>query len=157
MQRIIIRFAGIILTVILCGCAHLEFSDGGLTYYDGKPYLFVSTTKDCISTATVVMVPDQKKMVKFIPGYGTADLSIGLNNGMIISAGQKTDTQIPQTITAVTGMATTAASILKGTREEAPAAQKKNECNPSAKFFPIVNGVPSDKPSNTFEVTEPVN
>jgi hypothetical protein len=149
MQRTIIRVACIFLTVILCGCAHLEFSDGGLMYYDGKPYLFVSTTKDCTSTATIVMVPDQKKMVKFIPGYGTAELSIGLSNGMIISAGQKTDTQIPQTITALTGMAATAATILKS----APVGvTPKTECNPSAKLFLIVNGVPSDKPTNEFEI-----
>jgi hypothetical protein len=134
MQRIIVSVVGVFLAVILCGCAHLDFSDGGLTYYDPKPYLFVSTTKDCISTATILMVPDQKKMVKFISGYGTADLSIGLNNGMITSAGQKTDTKIPETLTALTGMA-------------AGFKVSKGECPPSAKLFPIVNGVPVDKPA----------
>jgi len=142
MQRIMVKVVGVFLTVILCGCAHLEFTDGGLTYYDPKPYLFVSTTKDCVSTATVVMVPDQKKMVKFISGYGTADLTIGLSNGMIINAGQKTDTQIPQTISALTGMAT----ALKVLRTGEPS------CPPSAKLFPIVNGVPDKNNPIVFDV-----
>lgn len=141
MQRIMVRIVSVFLTVILCGCAHLEFTDGGLTYYDPKPYLFVSTTKDCVSTATILMIPYQKKMVKFISGYGTADLSIGLSNGMITSAGQKTDTKIPETITALTGMATAAAKF-KGT----------STCPPSAKLFPIENGVPGDKPAWNLEI-----
>jgi hypothetical protein len=135
-----------LLIGVLCGCAHLEFSDGGLTYYDPKPYLFVSRTKDCVTTASVIMIPEQRKKVKFRSGYGTADLSISLTNGMITSAGQKTDTKVPETITAVSGLTTALASTVK------MAGAAATTCPPYAKLYSIENGIPSNTPSNVFDV-----
>lgn len=144
MQKITI--GSIIFLSLLSGCAHLDFGDEGLTYYDPKPYLFVTTTKDCKCTATVVVVPGTKKAVKFISGYGTANLSVILSNGMITTAGQITDTQIPATIGAITGLTTAAAGMMKAAEVKLPAEIVPKECTPTALLYPIVSGVVEDKP-----------
>ncbi len=132
--------------LFLFGCAHLDFNDftdgkEGVTYYDPKPYLFVSTTKDCVSTATVVVLPEKKKTVKLKTGYGSADLSVGLSNGMITSVGQKTDTKIPETIGAITSLGTAVAGLKAPTEPG-----KQFVCTPSASLFPIKDGVPEQTP-----------
>jgi hypothetical protein len=141
-----ITLVSITFLSLLSGCAHLDFGDKGLTYYDPKPYLFVTTTKDCVTTATLVVVPGSEKAVKFISGYGTANLSVTLSNGMVTTAGQITDTKIPETIGAITGLATAAAAITKGGRMELPEGFVPKECTPTAKLYPIVSGVVEDKP-----------
>jgi hypothetical protein len=147
-----ITIGSIIFLSLLSGCAHLDFGDEGLTYYDPKPYLFVTTTKDCTSTATVVVVPGTKKAVKFVPGYGTANLSVNLNNGMVTTAGQNTDTQIPATISAITGLTTAVAGMTKAPEVKLPAGTAPKECTPTALLYPIVSGVVQDKP-----ISFPVN
>jgi len=144
MQKITI--GGIIFLSLLSGCAHLDFGEEGLTYYDTKPYLFVTTAKDCKYTATVVVVPGTKRAVKFIPGYGTANLSVSLSSGMITTAGQATDTQIPATISAITGLTTAAAGMTKATELKLPPEIAQMECIPTALLYPIESGVVGDKP-----------
>jgi hypothetical protein len=141
-----ITIGSIIFLSLLSGCAHLDFGDEGLTYYDPKPYLFVTTTKDCTSTATVVVVPGTKKAVKFVPGYGTANLSVNLSNGMVTTAGQNTDTQIPATISAITGLTTAVAGMTKAPEVKLPAGTAPKECTPTALLYPIVSGVVEDNP-----------
>ncbi len=144
MRRITIGVIGVLLSVALYGCAHLDFDEfnekekgnGGVTYYDPKPYLFVSTNKDCVSTATVVVLPERKRTVKFKMGYGSSDLSVGLSNGMITSVGQKTDSKIPETIGAIAGLGTAVGGIVKIRAEGKP-------CIPSAELYPIENGAPN--------------
>lgn len=133
--------------LLLSGCAGLDFgAENGLVYYDPKPYLFVATTKDCVSSATVVMVPADQKSVGFKSGYGTADLSVTLNNGMITNVGQKTDTKIPETIQAVASLGTAAAGMKMVPEEAKPA------CESSAVLYPVVNGVPDNSKPIRFPV-----
>jgi hypothetical protein len=136
MQRIMVGVMGLLLVISWCGCARIDFGgkDGRLTYYDPKPYLFVSTNKECVTTGSVLVLPAEKKSLKFIPGYGFADLSVSLNNGMITNAGQKTDTQIPQTISAIADLAKAAAPF--------KALPAREGCPPSATLYPIINGEP---------------
>lgn len=146
MQKITI--GSILFLSLLPGCAHLDFGQQegeGLAYYEPTPYLFVTTSPDCKCTATVVVVPGTRKTVKFIPGYGSANLSVTLNNGMIATAGQITDAQVPATITAVSGLTTAAAGMLKSAREAAPTLAA-GECTPTASLYPIVSGVVENKP-----------
>ena len=119
-----------------------------MTYYDSKPYLFVSTTKECISTATVVMIPEAEKVMKFTSGYGSADLSATLSNGMIASVGQKTDTKIPETLTAIASLGTAAGGI-KGMA----AAPSPVICTPTATLYPVVSGKPDLKDFLSFPVS----
>ena len=138
---------------LLSGCGHLDFGpDKGLTYYDPKPYLFVTTTKDCVTTATLVAVPEAKREVKLISGYGSTDLSVNLNNGMITSVGQKTDTKIPETITAVAGLSTAVGGLMKAKAEPG----KQVICTPAAVLYPVENGVPNIKAPISFPVSKEI-
>ena len=138
---------------LLSSCAHLDFGDDkGLTYYDPKPYLFVSTTKECVTTATIVVIPESKKEVQLKSGYGTADLSVALSNGMITSVGQKTDTKIPETITSIASLGTAAGGIMK----MAPAPGKQIICTPTATLYPVENGVPNTNAPISFILTKEI-
>jgi len=131
---------------LLSGCGHLDFGlHKGLTYYDPKPYFFVTTTKDCVATGTVVSVPETKREVKLISGYGSTDLSVSLSNGMITSVGQKTETSIPATITSVAGLAT----AVGGLRAE---SKREGSCTPTAVLYPIENGIPNPSAGIHFPV-----
>lgn len=130
----------------LGGCAGLNFGEGGLTYYEPTPYLFVSVNKDCISTATVISLPGEKRSVKFDRGYGSADLSLTLANGIITNAGQKTDVQVPETITSIADWRSAMAQTsLDGGGEPI-------DCIPSASMYLISGGIISDTPMNRFPV-----
>lgn len=124
-------------TSTLAGCAGLQFNDGfrpdALNYYEAQPYLFVSTTRDCVSTATVVALPGAKRSVTLKSGYGSADLSVSLSSGIISSVGQKTDTKIPETIAAIGSLAAAAAPLT---------TEKQVVCDPTATLYPVVNGIP---------------
>jgi hypothetical protein len=121
---------------ILSGCASIDFGGDGLTYYDPKPYLFVSKTDKCVSSATVINIPGQKKTMKFGSGYGSSDLSATFSNNMVTGVGQKNDSKVPETITSIAALATatlTGASV----------------CKPTATLYPLINGVP--------ETNSPIN
>ncbi len=140
----------ICLTVFLgvFGCAHIDFGGDGMTYYDPMPYLFVSTTKECVTTATVITIPETKKVMKFVPGIGSSDLSATLSNGMIAAVGQKSDTKIPETISAVAGLATAGATLGKNV------AESKAGCTPTATLYPVSSGVPDIEHPLSFPVTK---
>ncbi|WP_373377626.1 hypothetical protein [Cupriavidus nantongensis] len=124
------------LALITAGCAGIKFHperrDDGLTYFETKPYIFVAVDKACVSTATVVALPNKERSLTFASGYGSADLSVNLSSGMITSVGQKTDTKVPETMTAIGGLAT--AGILSN--------GKQVVCEPSATLYPITDGLP---------------
>src|SRR5258706_9371482 len=125
----------------LTGCAGLTFgpeSPNALTYYDSKPYLFISTTADCVSTATIISIPEARRGVTFNSGYGTADLSVTLSGGMITAVGQKTDSKIPETLSSVATLAT----ALGGAR----VSKLEGACKPGAKLYNIDKGVVDTKP-----------
>lgn len=137
------------ISAILSGCAHIDFGGDGLTYYDPKPYLFVSTTKDCVTVASVIVLPETKKVMKFKSGYGSADLSTSISNGMISSVGQKTDTKIPETLSAIASLGTAAGGIkpmVEPTRQVI--------CTPTATLYPIASGIPDLTHPVSFPVSK---
>ncbi len=123
----------VICAVALVGCARLAFysdsklegPESGVKFYYAKPYLLVSPTgnKDNPIQASIVYLPDQSKPMyaKLKSGYGSANLSLTLQNGVLTTVGQTTDTKIPETITALTGMTTAAAELAKLRAPEQPA------------------------------------
>jgi len=121
--------------ILVAGCAKVNFTaDNGLLYFEPKPYLLITANKDCIPTVTVIMLPNTVKHVAFESGYGSSELSVALTNGMITSAGQKTDTKIPETITSIAGLATAAGGLMKITEaKEVP----PKYCDPYASLFEI--------------------
>jgi len=124
------------LALASSGCASLEFdakTKPGLTYFEPVPYLAVTTTTDCKMTAAVLVLPGDKKMLSFHSGYGSADLSASVANGMLQAVGQKTDTKIPETITALAGVATALGVRAEGAKET---------CEPRVRLFSIDGGKP---------------
>lgn len=140
-----------VVSLSLGGCAGLQFNPqpepDALTYNEPVPYLLVSTTKECVTTATVVSVPGRKRSVAFRSGYGTADLSVNLQNGIITSVNQKTDTKIPETINAIASLSTSL-----GLKALAESAGKQIICKPVANLYEIVDGRPS-RTAIAFPVT----
>ena len=111
--------------LLISGCAGVEFySDEGLThrtgikYYTAKPYLLVANTgaKDKPVEVSIVYIPDlsHPTYAKPVSGLGTSDLSLSFNNGMLASVGEKTDSKIPELITALGSFVSNAASAAKG-------------------------------------------
>lgn len=140
-MKYIIYLALTLSISFISGCASIDFdSNDGLTYYEPKPYLFVSKTDKCVSTATVINVPGIKKTMEFKSGYGASELSASFANNMVTSIGQKNDSKIPETITSIASLA--GAFAINGT----PAA-----CTPSATLYPLNNGVPdTNNPINVL-------
>jgi hypothetical protein len=83
--------------------------------------------------------------VAFHSGYGSADLSVALSNGLITSVGQKTDTKVPETLNAISGLIPAVAKVAI-----ADVAPKGTECAPQSYLFKMVDGVPSPKPIMSF-------
>ncbi|HEY2775029.1 MAG TPA: hypothetical protein VGK20_13360 [Candidatus Binatia bacterium] len=141
-----VQLLAMLVATALCGCAGIDFDSTGpgLTYYEPRPYLFVTTTRECVSTATVISIPDRKKTMKFRSGYGSSDLSATFSGGMVTAVGQKVDTKIPETITAVSSLATAAGGLgLMEAGKPAPGSKPKAaECTPAARLYAIENGVP---------------
>jgi hypothetical protein len=128
------RWSFLIGVGFLSGCAQLEFHDGwvsgGAHFYDPIPYVLVTVGKDCTASASVITVPGTPRTVLFHSGYGSANLSVAFQNGMLSSVGQQTDTKIPETITALTGLAT-------AVTPKFAAAPKATTCPPRAVLYPI--------------------
>ncbi len=120
---------------LLTGCAHLDFGkdssgkERGLTFFDPVPYLFVSTNKECVTTATVTVVPGERRELKFEGGYGSYELSASLSNGMISAVGQKADSKIPETLSAI---GTIAGAVKPMLIDGVPLG-----CEPTATLYPI--------------------
>jgi hypothetical protein len=128
------RVAFLLSSLAFLGCANIDFDskDKGLTYYEPMPYLFISVTDKCISTATVVSIPGPKKKMELHAGFGSSELSAEFSNGIITKIGQASDSKIPETLTSVAALQT--AGIL--------AAGGAAQCKPTALLFPIKDGVP---------------
>lgn len=105
-------------------CARITFHDAakgpssqnvGVEYYNSKPYLLVTQSAEKGYTASLITIPDvaHPRRAFLHPGYGTSNLSIQLSNGMLTNVGQQSDTQIPQTITALGGLISPLSGVAK--------------------------------------------
>jgi hypothetical protein len=130
---------GIALAIaFLGGCAggiNFGGDEPGLAYFEAVPHLFVSRSPECVFTATVVMIPGTERRLTFENGYGSSNFSVGLTNGMLTSVNQQSDTKVPETITAIAGLAP-----VTGALAAAPPGAKKT-CEPAALLYKITNGV----------------
>lgn len=119
----LVGFLVIFCAVACLGCARIalyknercEGPEIGVKLYYVKPYLLVTQTDQNKMDVSIQYLPDLSKPIyaKLKSGYGSADLSLALSNGVLTNIGQKTDTKIPDTINALTGMATAAGGLLK--------------------------------------------
>ena len=109
-----------IVAMFLClGCAHVTFSSTPdmknpipLHFYaEAIPYLLVSKSKDG-ATATIFYLKDPKSIVyaQQHQGWGTANFTMSLSNGVLSAYGMQTDSKGPETIAAVASLLSSAAS-----------------------------------------------
>jgi hypothetical protein len=124
----------------ISGCAGLEFdqdpSAKGVLFFDPLPVLQIACDKDGASTASVLVLPDvsNPRHVKAVSGFGSAKSSVTFASGMLVSFGQETDTKIPETLTAVTGLAKVmAAADTGGERPVTP-------CKPKLYYLEVESG-----------------
>lgn len=109
---------------LFAGCAGVKFYDGedlktaketGLKFYYPKPYLLVARTgaKDKPVEVSIVWFPDlaRPQIAKFKAGWGSHEFSVALSNGILTNYGQKGDTKIPETLTAVGSLLGTASAF----------------------------------------------
>jgi hypothetical protein len=112
------RYAPLSLVLFsLTGCASLVFSDGhrpdGVNYWDPQPFLQIT----CDDKGNQLMAfavgpnPNAPRSVRPRSGWGSANLNASFANGLVSQFGQQTDTKIPETITALSGLATAAAGL----------------------------------------------
>ena len=137
----------------MAGCAGVDFNarkDSGLIYYPPKPYIFLSTGSDCTSVITLKTLPDTSnpKEVALKSGFGAAKLNLTLTDGMITTVGQETDTKIPETITALTGVLAATKAKTQGDGNSATTTS----CVPQAYLIPIINGKVNLNDAIDFEV-----
>ncbi|WP_342309761.1 hypothetical protein WLF14_14230 [Pseudomonas fluorescens] len=124
----------------ISGCAGIDLGEDGLTYFDPVPYILVTNNKDCSQGVTAVTLPGKQRSLKFKSGLGSAKLNVSLENGMIKTIGQETDTQIPQTIAALT-------PILPDKSTPKKCIQESTLIESRTLGFPFI--LPKPKPDNT--------
>lgn len=136
-----VRRAWLLLCVLASGlasgaCAGVKFySDGtlstetGVRFHEPKPHLLVQRTgsKDKPVEMSIVYLPDPGQVTYAVAkrGMGSSKLTLKLQNGMLTDVGAESDAKVPETIAAMAGMLTSAATAYKtvqegkGLREEA--------------------------------------
>jgi hypothetical protein len=128
------------LSSATAACAGLEFQPtpqpDALTYYEPAPYLLVETAPDCSTKTSVVSLPGEPRSVRLKAGYGTSDLTVSLENGMITSVNQKVDTKIPETISAVSGAVKDVSGVMHGL----VAGATGTTCTARTDLYPIIDG-----------------
>ena len=125
----------VLIAAASSGCANVDFKAGenGAVYYEPVPYLFYSKTDKCISSASIVSLPGNKRYLDFKSGYGSSSLSAEFSNGLLIKVGQTSDTKVPETLTSIAGLKGAAVAL----------ADPPGACAAQALLFPIENGVPN--------------
>ncbi|MBI5806258.1 hypothetical protein HZA73_09450 [candidate division TA06 bacterium] len=96
-----------LIALLMSGCATVKIysdqslkTETGLKFYSAKPYLLVEHKASNDTSFRIVYLPDlsRPQYAKIIPGLGTSDLNITLNNSILTTYGSKTDSKIPETI-----------------------------------------------------------
>lgn len=119
---------------LLSGCASVSVThvaDGdksdGVHFYEPRPYLLVAAQSKTTPgaggapavtsteyTSQIIYLPDTTKLyvIKANSGLGTVNASVKLKDGwMLTDFGDQRDSKIPETITALTGVAKEAAAL----------------------------------------------
>jgi hypothetical protein len=120
---------GALSTILFAvGCAHVEVrhvdesdSSNGVHFYEPRPYLLVGVQKKKDAkgteanefTSQIIWLPDHSRRyaVEVKPGWGTVDGSVKLTDGwMLTELGAKSDSKMPETISAIAGLVKEAAA-----------------------------------------------
>ena len=135
--KLLFSIASLTALFACAGCAHISFHESGdrqrknigVEYYQPKLYLLLTRTGTGAYKAEILTLPDlaRPRYALLHPGYGSSNLSLKLSNGILTDIGQQADSKIPETITALGSLATSAAGIAKAfglDQEKAPEDDK---------------------------------
>jgi hypothetical protein len=136
------------IVALLSACAHVEYSDtkptdgNGVEFRTPVPYILIAQAADCAVTVTPTAMPGASRWASFHPGLGSAEMNMTLDRGMLTVIGQKGDSQIPQTITAISGAVANLAPLIALFREGGSQAPAR-VCPEYVRLYPIDGaGVP---------------
>ena len=112
---------------VVAACAGVRvYSDPGLTHETGvkvfapKPYLLVARTgaKNSPVQLSIVYLPDMSDVsyIRQQRGWGSSDLGLGIQNGMLVQLGSKGDARMAEGTGAVASLLTAAAAVYAGER-----------------------------------------
>lgn len=145
-----LRLSAILSLAGLGACAQIAFHEDyrpdALAFYDPVPYMFVGLNAECVWSATLITMPGKRRSLSLQPGIGSSEFGVSLNNGMISSVSQKSDTKLPETISAVSGLATAIGTY-------GAAGPTKPKCQPSGHLYPIEDGRPNRNKGIVFPGT----
>lgn len=110
------------------GCAGVRvYSDPtlkketGIRTFAPKPFLLVTRTgaEDKPIDLTVVYLPDTSNVlyIRQKAGWGSSELSVKLSNGIVTEFGTKSDSKVPESLTAMGSLLTAAAGAYKTAQE----------------------------------------
>jgi hypothetical protein len=98
------------IVLFVTGCATINVFDEkgediGIEFYPAKPYLLIESTKEGLQ-AKVITLPDVTRphRIEHQGGIGAVEFSVQLSGGMLTSVNQKTDSKVPETITAFSSL-----------------------------------------------------
>ncbi|WP_299214667.1 aldolase/citrate lyase family protein [uncultured Dokdonia sp.] len=114
----------LLIPIIFMNCATVSFyknedltQETGLKFYHSKPYLLVekSPQKDIKIKSTIIYLPDLENptYAEIKPGFGSSDLKLDLENGVLKSYGFTSDNKIPETVGALAGSLTSVTGAYK--------------------------------------------
>lgn len=120
-------------SVAVCGCARVKVvavnrenqGKSGLRFYRPHPYLLLTQGGSNKFDSRLIWLPNtnEQYMVRSISGWGIAEANVTLTDGWnLTTLGQKMDSKIPETITALGSAIAAVASAVKGTDEKVPPA-----------------------------------
>jgi hypothetical protein len=134
----------VVLSVAQGGCAGVRvYSDPGFTHETGvkvfapKPYLLVSHTgaKNNPVQLSIVYLPDTRDVsyIRQKRGWGSNDLGLAVQNGMLVQLGSKGDARMAEGTSAIASLLTAAAKVYAA--ERPPGAEDTVE--PDAAVFEL--------------------
>lgn len=107
----------IILAIVISSCASVDFNnkngvDDGFMYYPAKPFLLIEK-KDNTIVSKIISIPDTEnpKWIKQGEGWGSAEMSFEIENGMLKTFNSKSDNKGPEILTSIAGLATAKAAL----------------------------------------------
>lgn len=107
----------LLLSSGLTGCASVKVTDKhgtkGFLTYTPVPHLLVEKSKEGVVTTRVISLPDtsRPRYLTHRGGYGSLQFNFALENGMLTTFGQTSDSKIPETVAGLAGVGTLATGV----------------------------------------------
>jgi hypothetical protein len=146
MRSSIVLVTASLLATFAAACAGPKFykldaagkeHETGIPIYPSRIFLVVSSSgaRDKPANVTVVRVPDRSQepiLAREIRGWGSGELALDFEGGVLKSVGGKSDSQSADTVNALGSLVSSAADLEKALHAEGPEGQ------PSFRLYELV-------------------